>query len=571
MDEWLSKNGNGYSHSQIVGDDIDANNGGEGAHKAKRSRTETNKDNGGRNNTNNRGKGKRVPCPIDPSHFIYESAIAKHILVCPAAKAKQEIVSKEYYAEGINLGGHGEMGITTSSDTDTTEEKSAMDLEEAKELAYAILRAFHYIFLSNTKNNDVEGTKKYNYNVPPSNEQLQNISEKDIYGALAEVDLSSVEEGAADYNTKECVDVDEKRNDGKDTQSSVGRLTRAISKHRIKAGGPRHLRQIASILGHVRQKGLIASKEQQSEAKGSPLIVEMGAGRGMTGLVVAGATAASVNNVSSSNSFSTRVKLCLVERAGTRAKAETKIRTADGKKSDSEKDCLRLDLVDVTRVKCDLAHVDMSKALPSEMRTNSSQTIVIAKHLCGAGTDLALKSLRKMGNIDGCVMATCCHGLCDWKEYVGRDSLLHLLCSENIGGLKSFGEREFNLMKRWTPASVLGDPKKPGAGPSSVEEKAIVEEHNVGNVDNKEEAGRRGPNNIFTVVEDAGFECGGRGLGRACQRLIDHGRCEYLRNDKLLCQECSPQNYGDFGVGMLHYVARDITPQNALIVASKNK
>mmetsp|Transcript_7007 Transcript_7007/g.14062 ORF Transcript_7007/g.14062 Transcript_7007/m.14062 type:complete len:103 (-) Transcript_7007:242-550(-) len=62
------------------------------------------------------------------------------------------------------------------------------------------------------------------------------------------------------------------------------------------------------------------------------------------------------------------------------------------------------------------------------------KTMVVAKHLCGAGTDLALKSLRDLasaGAIDGCVMATCCHGLCSWKEYVGRDHLRSLFLRES--------------------------------------------------------------------------------------------------------------------------------------------
>ena len=42
----------------------------------------------------------------------------------------------------------------------------------------------------------------------------------------------------------------------------------------------------------------------------------------------------------------------------------------------------------------DLVHVDLTTAVPLRRRSRASPTVVIAKHLCGAGTNLALKSLR---------------------------------------------------------------------------------------------------------------------------------------------------------------------------------
>jgi tRNA:m4X modification enzyme len=62
--------------------------------------------------------------------------------------------------------------------------------------------------------------------------------------------------------------------------------------------------------------------------------------------------------------------------------------------------------------------------------------------------------------------------------------------------------------------------------------------------------------NIFALSKELGLACGGKGLGRACQRLIDYGRCEYLRGR-------------GFTVKLCHYVPRVVTPQNALIVASR--
>jgi hypothetical protein len=54
------------------------------------------------------------------------------------------------------------------------------------------------------------------------------------------------------------------------------------------------------------------------------------------------------------------------------------------------------------------------------------------------------------------------------------------------------------------------------------------------------------------------------GLGRACQRLIDYGRREYLR--KVLFAD-TPDQPGN--AELLYYVPADVTPQNAALVAHR--
>ncbi|KAL7454652.1 hypothetical protein ACHAWC_006273 [Mediolabrus comicus] len=472
------------------------------------------------NKKNKKDRGARVPCPIDPSHLIFESALAKHVLVCPAAKQKEETCSREYYRHDTNRGGFGELGDTyTGEDVET-------DLGRAKILAMAVLKVFCSIFPSALSSAQKESDGRGNL----SDNILKCLTEDDIYNALPEVDHSKSEEGIA--------------ND--------------ISKHRIKAGGPRHLHQIASILGHVRQNGLIATNDNTEQA----VIVEMGAGRGMLGLVIASAIgAAQVESTSSS-----KVKLCLVERSGTRGKAETKIRTAVGSTmQNNSDDNLRLDRVDVARIKCDLAHAHMSTALPLlSSKEQKSRSVVVAKHLCGSGTDLALKSLRdiaRTGKVDGCIMATCCHGLCTWSDYVGRECLLNLFCS--VGGLPKFGVRDFNQLKRWTSASVLENGNA-GTDQQRQEEEGgegVNDEHKVGNADTAKGKSQ----NIFSVVKELNLACGGRGLGRACQRLIDYGRTDYIK--KHLFE--ADLSKGKVDVSLCHYCSSEITPQNALIIAKR--
>ena len=126
------------------------------------------------------------------------------------------------------------------------------------------------------------------------------MEEETIYTALREADLSSVEEGTGTCSVAPSPSSSQVERPGGDgtvvdptASKSVekGRLTTSIAKHRIKAGGPRHLRQIASILGHARQRGLVPTNTANIDnqpvtnqlSEKNPLIIEMGAGRGMTG------------------------------------------------------------------------------------------------------------------------------------------------------------------------------------------------------------------------------------------------------------------------------------------------
>lgn len=526
-------------------------------------------------------RGKRIPCPVDPSHLIFESALAKHVLVCPAAKHQQDVASQEFYSQNVNRGGFG--GLCAGCYGDRVNKDSPYNRHH--ELAIAVLRVFTRIFQPDKRQNfSILDDESKNEPI----EHLKCITQNEIYESIREIDLSSIEEQwgnsgstpANEVNNDQSQDHDERHTKSTDYHQAAGRLSDAIALHRIKAGGPRHLHQIASILGHLRENGLLTNEVTLHNNDNNKLdfskastpainVIEMGAGRGMLGLVVAGAIGAS----SVDPNPSSKVQLFLVDRSGSRAKAETKIRKAIRDASnrrpntnEAKADCLKLDAVTVHRIKCDLAHVLMPAALPflcpdqspeSAAFTHSSKTIVIAKHLCGSGTDLALKSLREIaptGSIDGCVMATCCHGLCDWKDYTGRDCLLKLFCG--VGGFSSFGESDFDVLKRWTSASVLDDRC------NSSED--IGDDHADYKYGNKKDDG-----NIFTVVKELGLLCGGNGLGRACQRIIDYGRCDYMERT-LFCSQTSSDrgsNSGSFQVKLIHYVPRKVTPQNALIMA----
>jgi hypothetical protein len=94
--------------------------------------------------------------------------------------------------------------------------------------------------------------------------------------------------------------------------------------------------------------------------------------------------------------------------------------------------------------------------------------------------------------------------------------------------------------------------------------------------------------------------CGVQGLGRACQRLIDYGRCEYLNhvifskdsgppekdhnqidyddnnnndndNDDVNNTRNSKRDHNTNPARLCVYVPPDVTPQNAILIARRRR
>lgn len=428
---------------------------------------------------------RRIPCPFDSSHDILEHQIEKHKKVCPKLTRQKEQETRPYYRHNINAGGHGESGCTETSAPGTS--------EWALHIATKVLEV-HQRFYSAAGAAAAQTTLR--------------MTSDEIHNAIPMKDLSQPELESG--------------------------LPEAIEHFRIKSGGARHLHQQASLIGHLRRIGVLLPRPNESSILMPEVeFLEMGAGRGMLGLLAAGVAAAC---------GAPKVRLVLVERAGARSKADTVLRKA--KESTTY---MKLRDVDWSRIQCDLAHVHVPSILASKSGdcaavvgvkrkepTNSKQLVVVAKHLCGAGTDLALKSLQGL-DVDVCLMATCCHGVCSWDLYIGRNFLIQEF------GDTPFGHPEFELLRKWSTGTVANCDIAGG-------------EHHHAKID------ERDPCSVSAVVRALNLQCGIHGLGRACQRLLDGGRCDYMR--KVLFADTHE-------VELCHYVDADVTPQNAIIVARK--
>jgi tRNA:m4X modification enzyme len=436
---------------------------------------------------------RRVPCPVDSTHTVLEDQVEKHVKVCPKTKELQLQREQSFFREDCNSGGFGSMMGKKDGES---QQQQGSSMERAKRVAAAVLRAHQRLFA---------GEKVVD---------VMKITLEDICAALPLKDLSQPELDAG--------------------------LPAAVELHRIKSGGPKHLRQQASLVGHLRR----TMTRDSSAANDRQCIVEMGAGRGMTGLVAAGAVAAA---------GSRPTELVMVERGASRSRADKILRKAAGRTAGGS--YLRLESVAWRRIHCDVRHVDLPTALQRQEETNRT-VAVLAKHLCGAGTDLALKSVLPVRDrVSSVVMATCCHGVCSWQDYVGRDYLREAM--QEV----SFGQDEFDLLRMWSGGTILDQRccnrhKKDNQSLSTEENESPPEEEHrklpAVNSDTKVPSCPK-------VVKALQLACDPQGLGRACQRLIDFGRLQYLQ------KQLFPEGH----VELLHYVPESVTPQNAVLIAHR--
>lgn len=163
------------------------------------------------------------------------------------------------------------------------------------------------------------------------------------------------------------------------------------------------------------------------------------------------------------------------------------------------------------RIKTDIANLRLSNAL-HDLFSNVRSTIIISKHLCGAATDLAINSAL-VGDVSAVLIGVCCHQLCEYDSYPlqGRKWL-----SEHGIGTKA----TFNALKSLASWAVSG--------------------RRESYVDTAHASGK-------TLEERT--EC-----GRQAKMILNFGRVHAL--------ECA-----GFDATLVHYVPRQVTPENVLLIA----
>ncbi|KAE8981404.1 hypothetical protein PR003_g24562 [Phytophthora rubi] len=309
---------------------------------------------------------RRVPCPVDASHTVYEFDLAKHVLVCNRVKDADTMKKLPYYDHNINSGTHCSDRSSASSDAADQEvaaEKEAEDKEHSE----------------------------------PSVQEQQGIIDKLL--AIDFADLRRRIEAAYDSCVGELA-----------LEKLYHKCCDQLFEEKKKAGASqsvlRHIEQQASIIGHMEQVKLL----QDAGAA----FVELGAGRGMLSLALAQMFPDSL--------------YVLIDRAHTRGKADRFI-GGDGKGEEAAKDSsttlrakidirhlnfagmqeiLNKPVVCMSKHLCGVA-TDLSlRAIVQTLPERESERVV--------SPESAQSSVSS--NFQGLAIALCCHHVCAWEDYV---------------------------------------------------------------------------------------------------------------------------------------------------------
>jgi tRNA:m4X modification enzyme len=220
----------------------------------------------------------------------------------------------------------------------------------------------------------------------------------------------------------------------------------------------------------------------------------------------------------------------------------------------------------VARAKIDIRDLNMSK-LPLP---HGKGVVLIAKHLCGVGTDLALRALKTlapvtqrgtcstadtdtdattvdggssaaaltesfaaMHGIAGVALATCCHHCCNLQDAVGHEFMTECgFTKQDVAAVGRIGGWVATYSNTTTTTAS-----------TSSDEHTVVRKTSKGlHVVSAAEASRT-PEQMVTI-------------GRKAKRLIDYARVQYLRSLGLHAE-------------MIYFCEAAVTPENCLIIASQ--
>ena len=301
-------------------------------------------------------------------------------------------------------------------------------------------------------------------------------------------------------------------------------VIRAVASLQTSPKQLRHAVQDARIAHEMLKARLLSLDEDEASRI---VYIELGAGRGVLGQAVSA--------VSPSSS------LVLVERSGQRRKADTQMRA-------HQESTRRIDGVrygPFTRLRMDIRHVRLSGLPPLAAQAGTGLAVVIAKHLCGVATDLALRALLDLSPSTGShaasravSIATCCHHACCWDDYTGREWLV----------AQGFTRKEFDVMRLWSSwAFALGSTREARSDAAAFGANAGGADGADGADDEREqEQEHQQAEQMHVVVRPSGLSrqdmaaCGAR-----IKRIFDYGRMLFARKNLgmtgcKIVQYCNP-------------------------------
>jgi tRNA:m4X modification enzyme len=165
---------------------------------------------------------------------------------------------------------------------------------------------------------------------------------------------------------------------------------------------------------------------------------------------------------------SKKVSVLAIDYGSFKGKADTEMRKIE---IDGELHRFSVDLKDVC--------LEKVSALTNQDDNTFKPSVACAKHLCGCGSDFAVRSLKKYHDasraesLRAVAIATCCHGVCNWKAFVGKEFI-------RKAGLSKIDFSWIVHMSAWATTFFGKETNDKGAGSHPLEQLSTAEKRCIG-------------------------------------------------------------------------------------------
>jgi tRNA:m4X modification enzyme len=422
---------------------------------------------------------ERIPCPHDPNHTIYACNLRKHEKSCPAVRLLKKMRAQVFFCEACNSG-------TSSGTASSTVSSELQPAALGRLIEDAFVRAAQKLDLPREfLDNERQGTCAALSTDAPAPAAAVGAAAEPLAEELAALRPASTASLFADVKQQ---------------------------KHQI---------QQASIIGHLQKKGVLPTSAASAAEACPTVFVEFGAGRGMLSsaidVALPGANVLLVerDGVRNKADRSLRYRVGTTEGASAAEGATASSSSSGGSSTGASASASTCNAPLFHRVRIDIRHLKLDRVpvLSADGLGAALRPVAgVGKHLCGVATDLTLRCLDDYsGPLTGFAVAQCCHHLCTFDDYCGREWL-----EKELG----VGPADWERVRRATSWAV---------GYRSAE--------------------RRGASSEASAAR----EC--VRVGRMAKRLLECGRVAYMRS-KL-----------NLNASLVHFCPASVTPENVLLIA----
>ncbi|EGD76174.1 hypothetical protein PTSG_00880, partial [Salpingoeca rosetta] len=474
-------------------------------------------------------EARRIPCPYDPTHTVFEHQKEKHMKKCP----RRPRPKPRWWAPGINssllCATQEQMGKSTDSNLPSNQQQQQQQQQQGA---------------SSCSSTQACGDRGH----PDAIRVLGDISTPELQRTLAKLEEAF---------TAHVPELEMHAEDDPELRRIVNE--HALQQHADDTAAFKHLEQHARIVGNMRRHGLVPSS---SSSAPSP--------SGSSG-------GDKVNGDGSTNDGDGEPTVCFVEFGAGKAKLLHALRLAlgwntpaaylaverqSGMKSKADK-FLRAKpspAVKFERITMDINDLDMSKAPLVDGR----DVVAASKHLCGCATDLSLRCLLNLehkmpGSVRGTCIALCCHDKCTWDLYCNQEFFTETL---------KWTRREFSIIRivsSWGTLDPDEDIEAMKERRRRKREQAAMAAalHSADNADDDNDDddghdhgdGDGAADNAARHNQQLGLDRKQHvKYGQMAKRLIDWGRVLFLRQHGL-------------NATLERFVEASVTPENVLLLA----